>query len=80
MNFALAVDYELKTVALYHSIGRLPLAQVVPPTNSSMINQANWHVGAYRLPLDGGTQLLATTGLYYSLIWVERDQVTTRIV
>jgi hypothetical protein len=78
LNFALAVDYAAGTVELWSSSGAAPLAKVVPATKAD-VSKSDWHVGVLRLPLDDGTQLATTSGLYYSLVWIEKGRVTAQV-
>jgi len=60
-NFAIKVDYNARTVSLYHSTGGDAMTEVVPTTAAS-VSQSDWHVGILRLP--GGT--VGTQQVYYS--------------
>ena len=74
----MAVDYTAGTVELWSSSGAAALAKVVPATKAP-VSKSDWHVGALRLPQDDGTQLATSSGLYYSLVWIEKGQVTAKV-
>lgn len=65
-------------MGFWHSEGAYPLEQVVAPVSASTSsNGADWHLGVLELPRSGYND--ATEDFYFSGVYVEDGQITTKI-
>ncbi|KAF2213547.1 hypothetical protein CERZMDRAFT_111205 [Cercospora zeae-maydis SCOH1-5] len=77
-NFAYGIDFDAKTVTLYHSTGAGELTLVEGPVAANTFSDgADWHLGVLRLPGAAGPSL-AKESWQFSGVFIEDGKLTTK--